>query len=148
MKIYHFIIILFFFAGCSSYEQASNTKDNLKKALMEKAERAGIYLAASRQAEKEGYSEVAVYLGELAEEEVKHIKNLSVSCAKLKRNTKRNLKKILKIEKEVSRHTYPKMARIARDEKKEEVARLFEKMTKDEERHYLGLKGLLEKMRN
>lgn len=142
MKKLYFIaiLILFFTSGCSYIPES--TDKNINDALIEKAQRVGIYLAASKQAEEAGNSEIAVYLGEIAEEEVKHIKNLSIIQVHIGRNTKRSLKKILKIEKKVSRITYPKMARIARDEEKEEIADLFEKMAQDEERHYLGLKGI------
>lgn len=144
-KIRIYYLLFAFLIGCSSIP-LSDTKENLEKALFEKAERVGFYLAASKQAEREGYSELAVYLGEVAEEEVKHLNNLSVLLVKLEKNTKKNLKKLQKIEKRVSRHTYPEMARIARDEGKEEIAALFEEMTKDEERHYLGIKGILKKI--
>lgn len=140
-KIYFIaIVIVFFISGC--FKLPESTDKNIDNALIEKARRVGIYLAASKQAEEAGNSEAAVYLGEIAEEEIKHIKNLSIIQVHIGRNTKSSLKKILKIEKEVSRITYPKIARIARDEGKEEIADLFEKMAQDEKRHYLGLKGI------
>lgn len=144
-KILLFGIVLIFI-GCSSYYQTSNTKENLQQALMEKAKRAGIYLVASKQAENEGYSEVAVYLGELVEEEIKHIKKLSILQVKLKRNTKKNLKEIMKMEKKAFLSTYLRMARVAKNEGKEEIARIFEDLAKDEERHYMGIKGIYKRI--
>lgn len=143
MKKIYCILILFLICGCAKLPE--NTNKNIEDALIEKAQRIGLYLVAAKQAEEEGNSQASVYLCELAEEEIEHIKNLSIIQARTGRNAQSSIKKIMQIEKNAARSKYPKMARNAHDEDKEEVADLFKKMAQDEERHYSGLRGIRKK---
>lgn len=145
MKKFYFIavLIMFFSYGCAQLPE--RTDKNIEEALIEKAQRVGLYLAAAKQAEEEGNSQASVYLGELAEEEIEHIKKLSIIQASTGRNTKRSLKKIAKIEKNAAHSRYPKMSRNARDEKNAGIADLFNSLAQDEDRHYSGVNGMIRK---
>lgn len=121
--------------------------EDLKNIITEKVRRAGYYTLVSKQAEKDGYGELAVYFSEIAEEEINHIKALSVLNIKTQRTTKKNVQKAMKMEKNASRHDYQRILRSAKRLNDEEMIKIFEQIIEDEERHFLGLRGFIKKKR-
>lgn len=137
------IAVMLLFNGCSY--TSSSTEDmgqSLQQLLLEKTQRSGYYRAAARQAEREGFADVAVYLSEIAEEEASHAKTLSGLQVVLKKTTKKNIDNLLAMEKNALRNTYPAIMEDAKSQGKEEIAAALEKIIQDEERHYSGLNGL------
>ena len=133
---------LFLFYGCKPYTPPLDTKNNIRTALIEKADRVGTYIAVAQQAENEGYSEVSVYLNGLAQQEMEHVRDLAVLQIDIERTTKRNITKILKLEKKAYMSEYPKMSRVATAEGRDDISQIFDYLAEDEERHYMGIKGL------
>lgn len=143
------VLIAGLFNDCT-YTPSSDTfgfEQTLKNTIIEKVERAGYYTMASKQAEKEGYGELSVYFSEVAEEEINHVKALSVLNRKTERTTKKNVLKTMKMEKNASRRDYQSIISKAGQLGEEEIVKVFEQIVQDEERHYLGLRGFVKKKR-
>jgi rubrerythrin len=149
IKIAAALAVTVLFIGCSSEQLSSSSDINeiLKDEIVEKAQRAGYYMAASQQAEEEGLGDIAVYLSEIAEEEADYIMKMAVLMSQLKKNTQKNISKLVKSEKTSLRNTYPSIVQTARYQNEEDVARLFEEMIQDDKRHFSGLNGILKKMK-
>ncbi len=143
------ILIIGLLYNCS-YTPPSDTKaleDNFKEIITEKVQRIGFYILASKQAENEGYGELAVYFSEIAQEEINHIKAISVLNLKTARTTKKNVKKAMKMEKNASRRNYQSILKSSKLGNDENTKNIFEKIIQDEKRHFLGLRGLIKKKR-
>lgn len=141
------IMLLLSSCGDSPLTFSEDMDQSLQQLLLEKTQRSGYYRAAAKQAEKEGYADVSVYLSEIAEEEANQVKMLSGLLVVLKKNTKNNIDNLLAMEKNAFRNTYPAIIEEAKKEGKEEVTAVLEKMMQDEERHYSGLQGLEKKVK-
>lgn len=103
----------------------------------------GIYLAMARQAQREGFAEVAEVLKRIAWEEAEHAARYAELNGKIDQNTKENLKKMLageiganKMKKEAA--TKAKEANI------DEAHDFFDESSRDEARHAKMLEGLLQ----
>ncbi len=140
-----FLLGVFLFIGCS-YTGSRDKRNGAEEALLEKTRRIGLYLASADKAEKEGYVQTAVYLGEVAEEEIKHASELAAYLSRAK-DTKSNLKELYKLERLAGTDRYARLAKELKRQGKMDLALLFERLALDEKRHAAGLKGLLSNYR-
>lgn len=143
------IVVAGLFWYCSYTPPMSSTafEESLNKVITEKALRVGFYSLASRQAENEGYGELAVYFSELSLEELNHVQTLSMLNVKTERTTKKNIQKAMKMEKNAFRNTYPSIIGGASQLSDEEGIKILKQIIQDEERHFQGLRGLIKKKR-
>lgn len=140
-----FLLGAFLFTGCS-YTDPRDKRNGAEDALLEKTRRIGMYLASADKAEKEGYVQTAVYLGEVAEEEIRHAAELAAHLSRAK-DTKSNLKELYKLERLAGTDRYARLAKELKRQGKMDLALLFERLALDEKRHSAGLKGLLKDIR-
>lgn len=104
----------------------------------------GLYLAMARQAQREGYPEIAESLKVFAIEEAWHAARFAELNGKISSSTKENLEKMLKGEigacnGKKSSATQAKEAGI------DEAHDAFDEMSRDEARHARALEGLLKR---
>jgi rubrerythrin len=126
---------------------AEGVQNALNEIMLEKAQRAGYYRAAALQAEKNGYAEVAVYLGEIAEEERGQSAKLSVFQAVVNNDTKKNLGTLITMEKLAADNNYPMLISLAKAEGNDSLSMFLAQMLADERRHAAGLKGILGRLK-
>ena len=138
-------IAAFLFCAGESTPDATSTGSALDEVILEKAQRSAYYRAAALQAEKDGYTEIATYLKEIAEEEKNHLSKLIVFRAAVKKDTKKNLVSLLKMEKLAAKSVYPMLIAAAKQQGNDSLALLITQIQADEQRHSLGIKGILEK---
>ncbi|MFW5976727.1 MAG: ferritin-like domain-containing protein [bacterium] len=107
-------------------------------------EEVGLYLAMARQAQREGYPEVAEVLKRIALEEAEHAAQFAELNGKISDSTEENIKGMLKGEKGASNGK-----KGAADEADklglEQAASLFNESSRDEARHAQMLEGILER---
>lgn len=107
-------------------------------------EEVGLYLAMARQAQREGYPEIAETLKRIAWEEAEHAALFAELNGKISNSTKENLEEMLKGEQGANRGK-----KGAADKSKElglkETEAVFEISSRDEARHAQMLAGLLER---
>jgi rubrerythrin len=104
----------------------------------------GLYLAMARQAQREGYPEIAEVLKSIAFEEAWHAARYAELNEKISPFTKENLEKRLKGEQDSSR-SKREAALKAKEAGIYEAADFFEESARDEARHSRALEGLLER---
>ncbi|NLW25007.1 MAG: rubrerythrin family protein [Clostridia bacterium] len=104
----------------------------------------GWYLAAARQAQREGYPEIAEVLKTIAWEEALHAARFGELNGEVSVSTKENLEKALQGEQK-SNQMKKESAKLAKENNLDEVHDTFDEAAKDEARHALALKGLLER---
>lgn len=151
MNCRHLIFLLGLTAviGCntqqSNYAQKSLAM-RIDEILAEKTDRIGLYLAAAKKAESEGFVQASVYLNEVAEEEIEHAAKLAAMSSRAL-STKKNLKTLYRLEKTAGKITYPDLAATATKYGNEAAVILFKQMAQAEMRHSAGLKALLKDIR-
>ncbi|MTV48640.1 rubrerythrin family protein [Heliobacillus mobilis] len=104
----------------------------------------GLYLAMARQAQRQGYPEVAEVLKRIAWEEAEHAAHFAELNGMISESTKENIEKMLAGE--LGANKGKKMA--ATDAKKNDIDAahdFFDESSKDEARHAQMLKGLLDR---
>lgn len=99
----------------------------------------GLYLAMAKQAEREGYPEIASVMRKIAWEEAEHAAE-AVLLAKRVGTTKENLEKMLAGEQNAAKVRLEEASHHGEPEKT-----YFYTTAKDEERHAGALRGLLER---
>jgi len=104
----------------------------------------GIYLAMARQAEREGYPEIAEVLKSVAFEEAWHAARYAELNGKISASTKENLEGRLKGEQDSSRSKHGAALR-AKEAGIDEAHDFFEESARDEARHARALEGLLKR---
>lgn len=97
-----------------------------------------------RQAQREGYPEIAETLKRIAWEEADHAARNAELNGLISENTKENLKKMLNDE-IASNIGKLESAVMAKEVNVDEVHDLFDESSRDEARHEMMLKGLLER---
>lgn len=142
VKILAVLVLFGLLAGCSSIPD--EMEEELQQLRLEKLKRISLYLSAARKAEEEGQTEVAIYLGEVVEEESAHLLELGAIPSKKPESTSTNLNQLLKLEKRVAKD-YSRLAEIAEEEENPGLAELFSKLARDEKRHAAGLEGLIKR---
>ena len=104
----------------------------------------GLYLAMSRQAQREGYPEIGEALKALAMDEAWHAARFAELNGKISESTKENLEKMLAGEQGANKGK--KAASVKANEAGvEEAGNFFDESSKDEARHAKTLEGLLKR---
>ena len=103
----------------------------------------GLYLAMARQAQREGYPEVAEVLKRIAWEEAAHAARFAELNGKIG-STKENIEKMLQGEQGANK-AKRKAAVTAKEEGIDPAHDVFDESAKDEARHASMLKGLLDR---
>jgi rubrerythrin len=104
----------------------------------------GLYLAMARQAEREGYPEIAEVLKSIAFEEAWHAARYAELNGKISSFTKENLEKRLKGEQDSSGSKREAALR-AKEAGIDEAHDFFDESARDEARHARALEGLLKR---
>jgi len=104
----------------------------------------GLYLAMARQAQREGYPEIAEALKRIAWEEADHSARYAELNGLISENTKDNLEKMLNGE--IGANKGKREAAVkAKEVNVDEAHDLFDESSRDEARHAQMLKGLLDR---
>ncbi len=107
-------------------------------------EEVGLYLAMARQAQREGYPEIAETLKRIAWEEAEHAARYAELNGLISESTKENLEKMANGE--MGANNGKRAAAIkAKEVNVDEAHDLFDESSRDEARHHLMLKGLLQR---
>ena len=102
----------------------------------------GLYLAMARQAQREGYPEIAESLKRIAWEEAEHAARYAELNGLISANTKENLEKMLNGELGANKGKRDSALK-AKETNIEEAQDLFNESSRDEARHAMMLKGLI-----
>jgi rubrerythrin len=102
----------------------------------------GLYLAMARQAQREGYPEIAEILKRIAWEEADHASRFAELNGIIKISTKENIQIMLHGELEANKGKR-EAAIQAKELNIDEAHNLFDESARDEARHALMLQGIL-----
>ena len=127
---------------------AKGTGDDMIKDLnahfMGEATEVGMYLAMSRQADREGYPEIAEAFRRYAFEEADHCAKFAELLGDVVWDTKTNLEKRMVAECGACEDKM-RIARVAKERNLDAIHDTVHEMAKDEARHGRAFKGLLER---
>lgn len=132
--------------SCTDSKPAGSLESELNAMILEKTQRAGFYRASAQQAEKNGYAEVATYLGELAQEEQLQASKAAVLEAAPSKDTKKNIGTLMALEKSADTRLQT-LSAAALEEGNTALSALLAQMQADDQRHAQGLKGILERVK-
>ncbi|MCP4366036.1 MAG: rubrerythrin family protein [Planctomycetes bacterium] len=104
----------------------------------------GLYLAMARQAQREGYPEVAEVLKTIADDEAAHAAQYAELNGLIFTDTKKNLQQMMGAE-IASNNTKKEAAERAKTYALDHAHDFFDESSRDEARHALMLKGLLDR---
>jgi len=104
----------------------------------------GLYLAMARQAEREGYPEVAQALERIAWDEAWHAAHFAELNGKISASTKENLEKMLAGEQGANKSKREAAVR-AKELNIDHAHDYFDESSRDEGRHAKALEGLLKR---
>ncbi|CCO09105.1 ferritin-like domain-containing protein [Desulforamulus hydrothermalis] len=104
----------------------------------------GWYLAVARNAQREGYPEIAEVLKAIAMEEAWHAARFAELNGEISSSTKENLEKALAGE-TMSNKSKREAAVLAKQNDVDEAHDVFDEAAKDEARHARAIKGLLDR---
>ncbi|MEL7598157.1 MAG: NADH peroxidase [Clostridiaceae bacterium] len=126
----------------------SQIVEDLRANFIGECTEVGMYLAMSRQADREGFPEVAEAYKRIAFEEAEHAAKFAELLGEVvKPNTKENLK--ARVEAEYGAcEGKKKLATLAKEKKLDAIHDTVHEMCKDEARHGRAFKGLLERYFN
>jgi rubrerythrin len=127
--------------------KGSKTEQNLKDAFAGESQARNKYTYFASVAKKEGYEQIAAIFQETADQEKEHAK-LHLKLLEGIGDTAANLKEAAGGENYEWTSMYPGMAKTARQEGFEEIARLFDGLAKIEKEHEERYKRLLENFRS
>lgn len=102
----------------------------------------GLYLAMARQAQREGYPEIAETLKRIAWEEADHAARYAELNGLISENTKENLEKMLNGEIGANKGKRESAVK-AKEANIDEAHDLFDESSRDEARHAMMLNGLI-----
>ena len=124
---------------------AKDTDDEMKKDLnahfMGECTEVGMYLAMSRQADREGYPEIAEAFKRYAIEEAEHASKFAELLGEVVWDTKTNLEKRMNAEAGANADKM-RIARRAKELNLDAIHDTVHEMAKDEARHGKGFEGL------
>jgi rubrerythrin len=104
----------------------------------------GLYLAMARQAQREGYPEIAEILKRIAWEEAEHAARFAELNGMILENTKENINKMMNGE--IGANKGKRESAIAAKEGQiDEAHDFFDESSRDEARHALMLQGILKR---
>jgi rubrerythrin len=127
--------------------KGSKTEQNLKDAFAGESQARNKYTYFASVAKKEGYEQIAALFLETAEQEKEHAK-LHLKLLEGIGDTLANLKEAAGGENYEWTGMYPGMAKVARQEGFEEIARLFDGLAKIEREHEERYRRLLENLQS
>ncbi len=104
----------------------------------------GLYLAMAKQAQREGYPEVAQVLRSIAADEAEHAASYAEMNGKISPSTKENIKKMLAGEQAANRGKR-EAALKAKEAGVDEAHDFFDVSARDEARHARALQGILDR---
>lgn len=104
----------------------------------------GLYLAMARQAEREGYPEIAVVLRNIAMDEAYHASRFAELNGMIKNTLKESIEYMLEGERKANVHKR-KIAVKAKEIGIDEAHDIWDEASRDEYRHAEALKGILER---
>jgi rubrerythrin len=104
----------------------------------------GLYLAMARQAQREGYPEIAEALKSIALDEAWHAARYAELNGKISASTKENIEKMLSGEQGANKGKR-EAALKAKEAGVDEAHDLFDESSRDEARHARALEGLLKR---
>ncbi len=104
----------------------------------------GLYLAMARQAQRQGYPEIAEGLKRIAWEEAEHAARYAELNGLVSESTKENLEKMLNGEMGANKGKRDSALK-AKEANVDEAQDLFSESSRDEGRHAMMLKGLLDR---
>ena len=114
---------------------------DLNAHFMGEATEVGMYLAMSRQADREGYPEIAEAFKRYAWEEAEHAAKFAELLGDVVWDTKTNLEKRMNAE-SCACEDKMRIARIAKERNLDAIHDTVHEMAKDEARHGKGFEGL------
>ena len=124
---------------------AKNCDDEMKKDLnahfMAEASEVGMYLAMSRQADREGYPEIAAAFRQYAWEEAEHCAKFAELLGEIVWDTKTNVQKRMMAEAGACEDKL-RIAKRAKELDLDAIHDTVHEMAKDEARHGAGFQGL------
>jgi rubrerythrin len=127
--------------------KGSKTEQNLKDAFAGESQARNKYTYFASAAKKEGYEQIAALFQETADQEKEHAK-LHLKLLEGIGDTLTNLKEAAGGENHEWTSMYPRMAKTARQEGFEQIARLFDGLAKIEKEHEERYKRLLENLQS
>ncbi|SNQ61252.1 ferritin-like domain-containing protein [Candidatus Methanoperedens nitratireducens] len=104
----------------------------------------GLYLAMAKQAQREGYPEVAEALKTIAFEEAWHAAGYAELTGRISDSTKENLERMLKGEEGANKYKRESAVK-SKDAGIDEAHDFFDVSARDEARHARAIKGLLDR---
>ncbi|KCZ70871.1 rubrerythrin [Candidatus Methanoperedens nitroreducens] len=104
----------------------------------------GLYLAMARQAQREGYPEIAEVLKTIAIEEAWHAAGYAELTGRISSSTKENLQRMLKGEEGANRYKRESAVR-SKEAGIDEAHDFFDVSARDEARHARAIKGMLDR---
>lgn len=117
---------------------------DLNAHFMGEATEVGMYLAMSRQADREGYPEIAEAFKRYAFEEAEHCAKFAELLGECVWDTKTNLEKRMNAEAGACEDKM-RIARIAKERNLDAIHDTVHEMAKDEARHGKGFEGLFKR---
>lgn len=102
------------------------------------------YLACARQAQREGYPEIALVLEQIGFDEAEHAARYAELNGRVDHSTKANLSRLVK-EETASCQAKKDAATKAKENKLDEAHDVYHEAAKDEARHARELAGLLQR---
>ncbi len=130
----------------------SKTEQNLNKAFIEESKANMKYLFFATMADEYGYPEIANAFRSIAKGEETHARGHLFFMTKLGKLKVKNMKDALKmsIEKELdeTKNMYPKIAKEAKEEGHDDIAKWIERVGKAEEKHMKLCEKLLDSLEN
>ena len=115
--------------------------EGLKNHFMGECTEVGMYLAMSRQADREGYPEIAEAYKRYAWEEAEHASKIAELIGEVVWDTKTNLYKRMNAEEGACEDKF-RLAVMAKQENLDAIHDTIHEMAKDEARHGAGFQGL------
>ena len=122
----------------------SVVKEDVNQNFKGETSEVGLYLAMSRQAQRDGYPEVAEVLKTLALEEAWHAASFAEMNGLISTNTKENLEKMMAGEVNANK-SKRESALKSKEANVDEAHDFFDVSARDEARHARMLKGLLDR---
>lgn len=104
----------------------------------------GLYMAMARQAEREGYPEIAVILRNIAMDEAMHAARFAELNGMIKETLKESIEYMLNGEMKANVHKR-KIAIKAKELGIDEAHDIWDEASRDEHRHAEALKGILKR---
>jgi len=104
----------------------------------------GLYLAMAKQAQREGYPEIAEALKTIAFEEAWHAAGYAELTGRISNSTEENLKRMLKGEEGANKYKRESAVK-SKEAGIDEAHDFFDVSARDEARHARAIKGLLDR---